>query len=109
MKQVARLRGKGQQCVQAHVGEAHSPERVAGVADKMRTIPGLATDLTARDEHGNPRGFNALAARAKAEKIVKSKAAATLVARPMRAPFSRSQAAGAKRTGPENMNGMPGY
>ena len=41
------MRGEGQQVVQAHVSEAYSPVRVAGMADKMGLVPGLAMDLAA--------------------------------------------------------------
>ena len=54
VRRMVRLYGKGQQQVQAHVSEAYSPKRVTGMADKMGLIPGLAMDLTAHDEHGNP-------------------------------------------------------
>ena len=49
------------------------------------------------------------AVRAKAEKMVKSKAAALLVVSPMRAPSSRFQALDAKRTGPGKIEEMLEY
>ena len=68
VRRAVRLYGKGQQEVQSHVSEAYSPVRVTGMADKMGLIPGLAMDLTTRDEHGNPWDFNCEAMRAKAKK-----------------------------------------
>ena len=69
--------------MQSHVSEAYSPVRVTGMADKMGLIPGLAMDLTTCDEFGNPWDFNCEAMRAKAQKMVKSKAASLLVVSPM--------------------------
>ena len=57
VRRAVRLYGKGQQQVQAHATEAYSPVRVTGMAEKMGLIPGLAMDLTTRDEHGNPFGL----------------------------------------------------
>ena len=58
VRRMVRLYGKSQEQVQSHVTEAYSPVRVTGMADKMGLIPGLAMDLTTRDEHGNPWDFN---------------------------------------------------
>ena len=87
-----RLYGKGQHDLQSHVSEDNSPVRVTGMADKMGLIPGLAMDLTTCDEFGNPWDFNVEAMRAKAKKIIKSKAALLLIVSPMCSAFSRLQA-----------------
>ena len=109
VRRAVRLYGKGQQEVQAHVTEAYSPVRVTGMADKMGLIPGLAMDLTTRDEHGNPWDFNCDAMRAKAKKIVKSNSSLLLVVSPMCSAFSRLQAFNAKRLGPDKMKEMIDY
>ena len=109
VRRMVRLYGKGQQAVQAHVSEAYSPQRVTGMAEKMGLIPGLAMDLTTFDEHGNPWDFNNDVMRAKAKKLVKSKAALLLVVSPMCAAFSRLQTFNAKRLGAEKMREMLEY
>ena len=106
VRRAVRLYGKGQEHVQSHVTEAYSPVRVTGMADKMGLIPGLAMDLTTCDEHGNPWDFNSEVMRAKAKKIVKSKASLLLVVSPMCSAFSRLQAFNVKRLGPEKMKEM---
>ena len=60
------------------------------MAEKMGLVPGLAMDLTTHDEHGNPWDFNCPVMRAKAKKIIKSKAALLLIVSPMCSAFSRS-------------------
>ena len=109
VRRAVRLYGKSQQFVQSHVSEAYSPTRVTGMADKMGLIPGLAMDLTTCDEHGNPWDFNCETMRAKAKKIVKSKAALLLVVSPMCSAFSRLQTFNAKRLGPERVKEMLEY
>ena len=79
------------------------------MAEKMGLIPGLAMDLTTHDEYGNPWNFNSEVMRAKAKKIVKSKAALLLVVSPMCAAFSRLQTFNAKRMGIEKMKEMLEY
>ena len=79
------------------------------MADKMGLIPGLAMDLTTCDEHGNPWDFDSEVMRAKAKKIVKSKASLLLVVSPMCSASSRLQAFNAKRLGPEKMKEMIDY
>ena len=79
------------------------------MADKMGLIPGLAMDLTTCDEHGNSWDFNCETMRAKAKKIVKSKAALLLVVSPMCSAFSRLQTFNAKRLGPERVKDMLEY
>ena len=106
VRRAVRLYGKGQEQVQSHVTEAYSPVRVTGMADKMGLIPGLAMDLTTCDDHGNPWDFNCETMRAKAKKIIKSKASLLLVVSPMCSAFSRLQAFNAKRLGPEKMKEM---
>ena len=79
------------------------------MAEKMGLIPGLAMDLATFDEHGNPWDFNNDGMRAKAKKLVKSKAALLLVVSPMCAAFSRLQTFNSKRMGIENMREMLEY
>ena len=62
----------------------------------MGVIPGLAMDLTTRDERGNPWDFNCCVMRAKANKLIKLSAAVLLAVSPMCAAFSRLQTLGAK-------------
>ena len=73
------------------------------MAEKMGLVPGLAMDLTTCDEYGNPWDFNCAIMRAKAKKIVKSKAALLLIVSPMCSAFSRLQSFNAKRLGPDKM------
>ena len=82
VRRMVKLYGKGQHAVQAHVAEAYSPVRVTGMADKMGLVPGLAMDLTTCDAHGNPWDFNCDKMRAKAKKLVKSKAFLLLIVSP---------------------------
>ena len=83
--------GKVQETLYSHINEAYSPVRVTGMAEKMGLKPGLALDLTTKDEHGNPWDFNVEAMRIKAKKIVKNKAALLLMVSPMCSAFSRLQ------------------
>ena len=66
-------------------------------------------ELTTFDEYGNPWDFNNDVMRAKAKKLVKSKAALLLVVSPMCAAFSRLPTFNAKRLGEEKMREMLEY
>eukprot|EP00959_Pyramimonas_sp_CCMP1952_P061851 1292489-Pyramimonas_sp.AAC.1 len=76
--------GKGRPVARTRATVAHSPVRIAGAAEKLGILPGLAMDLIACDEHGGPLACDREATRARTKDIIKIKAALVRIASPMR-------------------------
>ena len=79
VQEARQLYGKGLKQMHAHIGEAYSHVRVSGMAE-MGLALGLALDLTAKDEHGNPWDSNVEAMRSNSRRLAKSKASVLLIA-----------------------------
>jgi hypothetical protein len=70
------------------VAELYSPPRVTDFGEKRGILSGVAFDLTANDEDGNPWGFRLEGQRQKAAQKIEEMQPDLLVGSPMCGPYS---------------------
>ena len=89
-----RYRREATKRVRAIVAEIYSAPRVTDMArrrSRIGIVPGLALDLTVKDEDGKPWDFNDPAQRRKAEALINEQKPLLLIGSPMCTAFSNIQ------------------
>ena len=92
-----------------HVIEVYSPPRVTSWAAKMRMAPGLALDLTCKDDDGLPWDFNNPDKVRKAKKLIQDTKPLLLLGSPMCSAFSTMNNINFSRMSPQDVEEVVQY